>query len=109
MRKLNASLESAVKELRERAYVAMERIAGLLTEYAKAHHPWQNRTGETERTTQAAITEVSAEIVRVTLSADTRAAEFLELAHDGKWAWLWPVLVACEPEIRAILKGMGGS
>lgn len=100
---VNANLQKAVEKMRQAAETAMQEVAELLQEYARANHPWQNQSGQTEATTQAGITELSADLIRVTLSTETDYSKFLELARDGTWAWLWPMLVACEEAIKAIL------
>lgn len=102
--KVISNLQNAVKGIQSRAHTAATEIADLLETYAKQNHPWQNDTGETERTTRAGITEFSDRLITVTLTTGTDYSVFLELARSGKWAWLWPTLLACEPQIIAILK-----
>lgn len=97
------NLAGAVAGIQARAKLAGDAIAALLESYAKQNHPWQNDTGDTERTTQARITEATDQIITVTLTTGTDYSQFLELCHDGKWAWLWPTLLACKEEILAIL------
>lgn len=83
--------DAAVDGLIEDARAAAEEIGTLLEEDAKRNHPWKNRTGETEATTQSAIEEIAGQIF-VHLLSGTPQAVFLELARQGKWAWLLPTM-----------------
>lgn len=82
---------------------AGEEIAVLLEGYAKEHHPWQNRTGELEASISADVESFTGAVLTVALSAGTDYAQFLELARDGRWAWLWPAMLACVGGIEEIL------
>jgi hypothetical protein len=41
------------------------------------------------------------------LQADMDAGLWLELARDGRWAWLWPAIVNHWDEIAELLLGAG--
>jgi len=82
-------------------YAAVD-IAKLLTEYAKQNHPWQNRTGDTERTTSAVIRETTG-VIEIILKSETPYAQYLELAREGKWAWLRDAVTANKDAINLIL------
>jgi hypothetical protein len=83
---------------------AGDEISHILANYAKTHHPWTPRTGNTDQSTIGYIAEITNEFVMVALSAGMSYDVFLELAHSGKWAWLWPAVVACKDDINACLK-----
>lgn len=71
---------------------AMEEIAAILEGYAKTHHDWIPRTGDTDVSTRGFINEVTPKMISVALTAGMDYDVFLELAHEGKWAWLWPAV-----------------
>lgn len=98
-----------VDEMEEAAKHSAEIIADDLTEYAKAHHPWQNDTGETERTTQGIVHFTKAHYVYVSLQTGTPYSLFLELAHNGKWAWLFAALLANQAKMLETWKREMGS
>ncbi len=89
-----------------KAVVAMEEIAALLEGYAKANHPWQPRTGATDVSTRGFISEATPLVITATLSAGMEYDVFLELARDGRWAWLWPAIEANLETIKAKLQGI---
>ncbi len=81
------------------AVEAADEIAHLLADYAKGHHAWRPRTGATDASTKAGITEASRELVAIALSAGMDYDIYLEFARDGRWAWLWPAVEACRADI----------
>ena len=89
---------------RRKLATAMEEIAAILENYAKSHHEWKPETGATDVSTVGQISRVLPEMIEVTLSAGMEYDVFLELAREGKWAWLWPAVEANTDEIRRILK-----
>jgi hypothetical protein len=89
--------------LRRAGRKASDEIAILLEDYAKANHLWQPITGQTDATTETLIRE-SAGQIEITLSAGTPWAIFLEMAREGKFAWLWPAIEANQANIREILR-----
>jgi len=90
--------------LKSGANLAAHEIALMLEGYAKSHHLWTVHTGNTTNSIRGTVAEASDEIIRVVLSAGMDYDVYLELAHEGKWAWLWPAIVACKETIRTILK-----
>jgi len=104
LREAQQKLEAYAAGLKSGAILAAHEIAVLLEGYAKAHHPWTPRTGNTTNSIRGTVVEASDEIIRVVLSAGMDYDVFLELAHEGKWAWLWPAIVACKDQIKAILR-----
>jgi len=89
-----------------RAATAMEEIAAILEGYAKSSHPWTEDTGNTAKSIRGFISEVTPKIIRVTLSAGMEYDVFLELAREGKWAWLWPAIEANLDTIKRKLEGI---
>jgi len=96
-------LEAAVEGMQRQAQAAAGDIAKLLQEYARAHHPWQNRSSRTQETTLGIVAEVSEELVLISLSAGMDYDIVLETARSGKWSWLWPAIEANKEEILRIL------
>jgi hypothetical protein len=83
------------------ALAAGKQIAEEMQAYAKEHHPWKNRTGDTELTTEATA-DMDDEGVFITLTAGTSYAIFLETLQNGKWSWLWPAAQNMAPRILEI-------
>lgn len=84
--------------------MAAQRIAARLEQHAKEHHKWQRDTGMTDATTRGEIAEATRDHILIALSAGMDYDVFLELAKEGKWAWLWPTMVEMEGEIMQILR-----
>ena len=97
------NLEVYARGLKNGAILAGHEIANLLEGYAKSHHLYQDRTGNTTNSTKGTVV-LADDIIRVVLSAGMDYDIFLERAHDGKWAWLWPAVVANKDNIRNILR-----
>ena len=77
---------------------------GGVKRFREAGTGWGDVTGQTTQSTRAFITNVSPRFIDAVLTSNTPQAVFLELARDGKWAWLWPAIESKLPEIKAILK-----
>jgi hypothetical protein len=88
--------------VQERAYATAEAIGNLLVEYARTHHFWQSRTGATDASTQAEVL-LKGDLLEVVLTVGTDYARFLELARNGRWAWLWEAVSQNEGAIRSLL------
>lgn len=85
-----------------RTLAASAEIAQLLQGYAKANHPFQNQTGDTERTTTCTVRETQG-VIQIILFSQTPYAQYLELAREGKWAWLRDAVIANKSGINRIL------
>lgn len=103
------ALDITVNAMKEQAVSAGEEIADVLKAYAKANHPWKNDTGETEATTDAQVVKATKELVVIALFTGTDYSQFLELAKGGKYAWLFPAILANEGQIMQILARHVGS
>jgi hypothetical protein len=82
---------------------AMEEIAAVLEAYAKTNHPWTSRTSHTVQSIRGQIGEATRDYIKVYLSAGMDYDVFLELAREGKWAWLFPAVEANVDKIKQIL------
>ena len=89
-----------------RARHVMEEIGSLLEGYAKTHHPWTPDTGHTDISTRGFIAKATPLMIQTVLTAGMEYDVFLELARDGKWAWLWPAIEANLPEIKRLLRSI---
>lgn len=100
------NLERLAEDLYRRAYRAAEEIAALLESYAKANHPWKPDTGATDVSTRGTVVpsspNIRADVLTVVLSAGMEYDVFLELAKQGRHAWLWPAIEANLSRIRQI-------
>ncbi len=95
-------LDLYAEGMRANALIAAGEIAAVLEAYAKSHHPWTPRTGATDASTAGTVID-GGEIIDIYLSAGMDYDVFLELAREGKWAWLWPALTANAGRIKTIL------
>lgn len=97
------NLERVGLDFVSKRHEAADEIAHLLADYAKAHHPWKPQTGATDTSTRGDIAEETREFVLIALSAGMDYDVFLELAHEGRWAWLAAAVEACRPQMMEIL------
>ena len=97
------NLNAVVIEMTEAGQAAAVEIGELLVQYARTHHLWQPETGKTDLTTQAVIEEVNG-LIEVALTTETDYATFLELAREGRLAWLWPAMEANKAVIVEIMR-----
>jgi hypothetical protein len=96
------NLDRVVGALFDAGRDAARDIAILLETYAKSHHLWQPVTGQTDLTTEGLVEEFSG-YIDVILTAGTDYAQFLELARQGRFSWLWPAVENNRGEIIDIL------
>ena len=111
-----ANLDKWVKQQQNAAEVAMSEVMAALEGWAKVEHRWGNPyskgyrpTGNLANSIRGEVAEVTPDHVRGVLSAGMEYAIFLELARDGKWAWLWPVIIRHEQDIIKILRNRLGA
>lgn len=101
---VQARLDAWAENFMANLLAAAQDIADLLQAYAKYNHPWQNRSYDTFESIKGEVVEVTQEMILVSLHAGMTYDVFLETAHGGKWAWLWPTMMANIDAIREILK-----
>lgn len=91
---------------------AAAQIAGLLEQWARTEHAWQNQRPHTVSTISAHVEgggdfdlapALSADTVLVILEASYDAGLWLELFHGGEWSWLWPTVETHRAEIVGIM------
>lgn len=122
------NLDAWADSMRARRKRAGEKIAILLAAYAQAHHGtrprparwidpghgrrvfrpagtgWGDVTGATQQSTKATISRDIVAFTEVALFAGMEYDVFLELARNGRWAWLWPALIDNKDKIVDILE-----
>lgn len=90
-----SALSRAVYEAEKRTLENCERYAQTaakqLETAAKAEAPWIDRTGHA-RGGIIGRSARSGSAIRITLSGSVRYLVYLELAHEKKYAVLWPVM-----------------
>jgi hypothetical protein len=96
------NLDKTIAAMWDAGRDAAQEIALLVETYAKTHHLWQPETGQTDITTEALVEEFAG-YIEIILTAGTPWAEFLELARQGRLAWLWPAVEHNQQEILSIL------
>ncbi len=79
-------------------------VMAALEGWAKSEHAYRDRTTNNTSSIKGEVAEVSAEIVRGVLSAGMEYSIWLELARDGKWAFLWPVIERHKDDILGIIQ-----
>lgn len=95
-------LDVIIGKMKSQTFTAGQRVATELEQYAKDNHPWQNRTFETERTTEA-IADWNGDYVEIVLTTGTPYTKFLELYMGGRFTWLAPAMQAMAPRMLEIL------
>jgi len=70
--------------------------------------PYWDETGNLTNSIRGEIAEVTPVLIRGVLTAGMEYGVFLELARNGKWAFLWPTIINHEAEILAMLKNRIG-
>jgi hypothetical protein len=103
MNEVFAGLDGYLEQFEDGVLEAAEVIATVLQEYAKTHHLWQPRTGDTTRSTRGRVAMQTREYVLISLTAGMDYDVMLELARNGKWAWLYPAVMALREEIVRIM------
>ncbi|BDI27990.1 hypothetical protein CCAX7_000410 [Capsulimonas corticalis] len=103
------NLAKWIEERQKLAELAMNEVMAALEGWAKSEHAYTDRTANTTNSIRGEVAEATAEIVRGVLSAGMDYDIFLELAHDGKWAFLWPVIIRHEQDILNILRSRLGN
>lgn len=103
LREVRRNIELLYAGERKAIVDAFKEIASLLSDWAKTHHEWMPRTGNTDASTRAEIVKAGVDEMVLELSAGMEYDQFLELAHSGRWAWLWPAMTANQERIFAIL------
>ncbi len=104
---IEQNLDRLQEQIRKKVERAANEIAALLKGYAKTHHAWIPRTGNTDVSTKGTV-EAAEDIITIYLSAGMEYDVFLELAREGKWSWLFPAVEAYEDVIRAKLETILG-
>ncbi|MCE5199800.1 hypothetical protein LLG39_12585 [bacterium] len=90
----------------KRAAEVMAEIAAMLEGYAKSHHDYQDQTANTTNSTRGFIAEATPKVITTVLTAGMAYDVFLELARNGKWAWIWPAVEENLDEIKAKLQSI---
>lgn len=72
--------------------------------YAQAHHPWQNRTGQTEAS--AHVEHTGSHAFTLVFGG---ASIFLEhgTVHMPPYPWVWPAIRATQSDIAASMSQLG--
>jgi hypothetical protein len=94
-----ANLDADVQRKMKLAVDAMETVCQLLQNYAKSEHTYTDRTANTTNSIRGFVAEITPDVIRGVLSAGMEYDVFLELARDGKWAFLLPTITKHQTEI----------
>lgn len=101
------NLDEFNAEMRRRAARTMDIIGHHLANDAKTNHPWTPRTGATDVSTIGGLVAETQEYVKAAFQAGMTYNVFLELAREGRWAWLWPTVERNQAWIEnALIQGM---
>lgn len=98
-----AGLDTYLEKFEAGVEEAADAIAAALESYAKTHHLWIPRTGHTTNSTRATVFMRTREYAMIALSAGMDYDVMLELARQGKWAWLYPAVMDMSTEIGRIV------
>lgn len=95
---LAKDFEAFGENLIEEAIDVQIEVAADMEDYAKANHPWTNRTGRAERGLQADVERRGDEIISV-LAQIYDDRRWLEIAMSAKWAIVLPTLQRFYPQV----------
>lgn len=89
---------------------AVEKVAKyfepIIETAAKENAPWMDRTANARQSLHAYTERLSRDVVRLYLSHGVEYGVYLEIAHGGVYAIIWPTLEEHIPKIRAMLQGI---
>lgn len=104
-------LRARLKEMQQRALYAMEvqarASAGALEADARTGAPWTDRSGAA-RNSIVGRAQRSGTTFTITLSGNVRYLVYLELAHERRWAALWPSMQRNAERILKNIARAGG-
>ena len=83
-------------------------LSGWMEAYAKANHPWADRTGRARGAIRGR-SEVEGARVRITLTGGAPYSAALETGYGGRYAILGPTVRRFAPELVRALKGEGSA
>lgn len=102
MDEIQANLKRLGEQMIERAGKAADEIASLLESYSKSHAPFKDQSGNLRQSIRGTWEHVRRDVFRVILSASMEYAAFVELLHQGRYAYLWPAVLENEKRIQQI-------
>ncbi len=76
--------------------------------YAKQNASWEDQTGNARQTLHSFVKELSKDTVELYLAHGVDYGIYLEVAHAGKYAIIYPTLQAHLQDIANMLKGIFG-
>lgn len=75
----------------------------MIADYARTHHKYTKRSGDTEATTEGGMYERTAEKLVAIVTAGMDYDVFLERARKGAWAFLWPAVLDKKGDVLKII------
>jgi len=103
------NLNAHVDGITARCEAAMEIVVAALEGWAKSEHKYTDRTTNNTNSIRGFVAEATPQLVRGVLAAGMEYSIFLELARNGEWAFLLPVIQRHRADIIAILREQLGS
>ena len=105
-----AAFDAYTNGLEKRVEICIQTVVGALEGWAKSEHSYTDRTSNLTNSIKGIVGEVSATGGVGYLTATMEYAVFVELARDGKWAFLWPVIEGHREDIMKIIESqLGGT
>ena len=86
----------------EAVYALVRYFEPVLENYAKAHRPWADRTGNA-RQTLFSVSEMAGDVVRLYLSHGMEYGKWLELCNSGRYAIVMRTLEAHYGQVKRML------
>jgi hypothetical protein len=97
------TLEAWKVAMRARLQRAMEDVARRIEDWAKANHPWTNRTGAAEAGLHATVTFLG-DTCGITLAHGVFYGVYLELKWGGKWGVITTALTSHYGDVMAAMQ-----
>ena len=102
---LSKTLEEMKPKIRTATLMFAIREAQELRSYMQINRPWTDRTGEAKRRLNAAVSQESEDVIRITLEHGVDYGIWLEVAHERKYAIIGPTIKTQGPEIAKKFSG----
>ncbi len=102
-REVNAALDRYADSVDDTVKVVADIFATVIEGYAKQHAPWQDDTGAARQNLHAYAEEMAEGVIGLLLQHGVHYGLFLETAHAGKMATVWPTIEKHLPEIEQAL------
>jgi len=91
-------IQSYAERVQMKIQQQADRYASIMEASAKVNAPWTDRTGKA-RAGLFGTVDKHGNVITVVLAHSMEYGVYLELAHGGKYAILWPTVIETAPKL----------